>query len=54
MLKGEPCGESKKHPLGKPCKRGETRKSSSPVQTAKSLQEIEGFFSFISFLLIII
>ena len=36
MLKGEPRGELKKRPLGRPLIVGIFKKSSSPVQTAKS------------------
>ncbi len=50
MLKDEPYGAPKKRPLGRPLIQGVFKKSSSPVQTAKSSQEIEGFFGFICFL----
>ncbi len=52
MLKGEPCGESKKQPLGRPYKQEHFKKSSSPVQTAKSSQEIESFFRLKSLLVL--
>ena len=46
MLKGEPCGEPKKQPLGRPLLQGVFKKSSSPVQTAKNqaLHKSEGLF----------
>jgi len=45
MLKGEPRGEFKKPPLGKPFIQGTIKKSSSPVRTAKSLQrKLRAFF----------
>lgn len=37
MLKGEPHGESKKRPLGRPYIQGVFKKSSSPVQTAETI-----------------
>lgn len=45
MLKGEPRGEFKKPPLGKPFIQGTIKKSSSPVQTARA-SIFRGFFSF--------
>lgn len=35
MLKGEPCGEPEKRPLGRPMIQGIFNKSSSPVQTTE-------------------
>jgi hypothetical protein len=49
MLKGEPCGESKKQTLVSPIIQGVFKKSSSPVQTARSSQEIESFFRLYQF-----
>ncbi len=50
MLKGEPRGESKKPASDRPLIQGIFKKSSSPVQTAQSSQEIGSFFSYEVFL----